>query len=93
MIANPGGFTFVCKQEGQILPTYDFLVSAGSLDHRPCPFKLFCLISDIQVTCIIKSTRRFYYMLEKGNRGSIQSLSLKVELGACFLSFTSSFIK
>lgn len=58
MIANLGGFTFVCKQEGQILPTYDILVSAGSLDHRPCPFKLFCLINDIQVTCLIKSTRR-----------------------------------
>lgn len=75
--------------EGQILPTHDILISAGSFDHTPCPLKLFCLISDIQVNsaCIIKATRRFYHRLEKANRGSLQSLSWVVELGAYLVLF------
>ena len=86
---NWRGFISVWQHEGQILPTRGILVSAGSLNHAPCPFKLFCLPSDIQVNsaCIIKATRRFYYRLEKAKRGSVQSLSWVVELGASLVLF------
>ena len=89
MTVNWGGFISVRQHEGQILPTHGILVSAGSLNHAPCPSKLFCLPSDIQVNsvCIIKATRRFYYRLENAKRGRVQSLSWVVELGASLVLF------
>lgn len=44
MIANHGGFINIYEQEDQVQPTYDFLVSAGFLDHRAWPFELLCIL-------------------------------------------------